>query len=156
MTPARILVACLALFAAAAAAAQGIYRWTDANGKVHYTSDPPPGTRASQVRARVNSYGAPAPAPAQTAPSGPQPQAARAGPVVMYATSWCPYCAKARAYFARLGIAYTEYDVEKSATANAEFKRLGGRGVPLILVGREKMSGFSEDGFDALLARASR
>lgn len=86
----------------------------------------------------------------------PRTQAAAAGPVVMYATSWCPYCAKARAYFGRKGIAYTEYDVEKSPTANAEFKRLGGRGVPLILVGREKMSGFSEQGFDALLARASR
>ena len=153
MTPARILVACLALLAAAAAA-QGIYRWTDANGKVHYTSEPPPGARASPVRARVNSYGAPA--QSRDATPKPQPQAARAGPVVMYATSWCPYCAKARAYFARQGIAYTEYDVEKSATANAEFKRLGGRGVPLILVGRERMNGFSEDGFGALLARASR
>ncbi|MEX2199616.1 MAG: glutaredoxin domain-containing protein [Burkholderiales bacterium] len=89
------------------------------------------------------------------APAVPRTQAA-AGLVVMYATSWCPYCAKARAYFGRKGIAYTEYDVEKSPTANAEFKRLGGRGVPLILVGREKMSGFSEAGFDALLARASR
>lgn len=87
---------------------------------------------------------------AQTAPN------AAPGPVVMYATSWCPYCAKARAYFGKKGIAYTEYDVEKSPAANAEFKRLGGRGVPLILVGREKMSGFSEEGFDALLARASR
>lgn len=86
----------------------------------------------------------------------PAVPAAAAGPVVMYATSWCPYCAKARAYFGRKGIAYTEYDVEKSPTANAEFRRLGGRGVPLILVGREKMSGFSEAGFDALLARASR
>jgi glutaredoxin len=86
----------------------------------------------------------------------PRPQAAVAGPVVMYATSWCPYCAKARAYFGKKGIAYTEYDVEKSPSAKAEFRRLGGRGVPLILVGREKMSGFSEEGFDALLARASR
>ena len=79
-----------------------------------------------------------------------------APPVVMYATSWCPYCAKARAYFARKGIAYVEYDIEKSAAVNAEFKRLGGRGVPLILVGKEKMSGFSERGLDALLARAGR
>ena len=79
-----------------------------------------------------------------------------APPVVMYATSWCPYCAKARAYFARKGIAYVEYDIEKSAAVNAEFKRLGGRGVPLILVGKEKMSGFSERGLDAMLARAGR
>jgi glutaredoxin len=74
----------------------------------------------------------------------------------MYATSWCQYCAQARAYFARAGIAYVEHDVEKSASANAEFKRLGGRGVPLIVVGREKLNGFSEQGFEHLLARAAR
>jgi glutaredoxin len=83
-----------------------------------------------------------------------QPQPAQ--PVVMYATSWCPYCAKARAYFAKNGIAYVEHDIEKSAAGNAEYRRLGGRGVPLILVGTEKMSGFSERGLDALLARAGR
>ena len=76
--------------------------------------------------------------------------------VVMYATGWCPYCARARAYFARAGIAYVEHDVEKSASAYAEFKRLGGRGVPLIVVGREKLNGFSEQGFEHLLARAAR
>ena len=81
---------------------------------------------------------------------------AQQAPVVMYATSWCPYCAKARAHFARQGIAYVEHDIEKSAAANAEFKRLGGRGVPLILVGKEKMRGYSEQGLDALLARAGR
>jgi glutaredoxin len=83
-----------------------------------------------------------------------QPQPAQS--VVMYATAWCPYCAKARGYFARTGTAYTEYDIEKSADARAEFKRLGGRGVPLILVGREKMNGFSEQGFEHLLVRAAR
>lgn len=150
----RTLLIVLALAAAGTAVAQSIYRWTDAQGKVHYSSEPPAGAQARQVRARVNSYNAPV--ELQTAPASAQPQAAPAGPVVMYATSWCPYCAKARAYFSRKGIAFTEYDVEKSPTANAEFKRLGGRGVPLIHVGREKMSGFSEEGFDALLARASR
>jgi glutaredoxin len=74
----------------------------------------------------------------------------------MYATAWCPYCAKARAYFSQSGIAYTERDIERSAAAYAEFKRLGGRGVPLILVGSEKMAGFSELAFESLLVRASR
>jgi glutaredoxin len=91
------------------------------------------------------------------AAAGPAPARAEATPpVVMYATSWCPYCAKAREYFARSGIAYVEHDVEKSASANAEFRRLGGRGVPLIVVGREKLNGFSEQGFEDMLARASR
>ena len=146
----RFLLLLLALALPAAAGAQGVYRWTDANGKVHYSSEPPPGAKASAVRDRVNAYGAPAPRSA-----APQP-AASGQPVVMYATTWCPYCAKARDYFAKKGIPFVEHDIEKSAATNAEFKRLGGRGVPLILVGGEKMSGFSEEGFEALRSRAAR
>lgn len=77
-------------------------------------------------------------------------------PVVMYATSWCPYCAQARAYFATNGIAYVEHDVEASAAAHAEFRRLGGRGVPLIFVGDERIDGFNELAFEFALVKASR
>jgi glutaredoxin len=86
----------------------------------------------------------------------PSAQAEATLQVVMYTTSWCPYCAQARAYFAQSGIAYVEHDVEESASARAEFKRLGGRAVPFIVVGREKMNGFSEVGFEFLLERATR
>lgn len=85
------------------------------------------------------------------AESLPPPQ-----PVVMYATAWCPYCAKARAYFGRNGIAYTEHDIEKFPAAHAEFKRLGGRGVPLIFVGRERIDGFNELAFEFALQKAAR
>lgn len=154
MTSLRVLLASLVLLAAAASAdAQTVYRWTDAQGKVHYTSDPPANAKASAIRSRVNSYSAPA--KVEPVAGAPKVQAGAALPVVMYATSWCPHCAKARDYFAKSGIAYVEHDVEKSAGANAEFKRLGGRGVPLIVVGREKMSGFSEQAFEHLLARAT-
>jgi glutaredoxin len=94
---------------------------------------------------------------ALAAAAGAPPAQAESTPeVVMYATSWCPYCAQARAYFKESGIAYVEHDVEKSASAKAEFKRLGGRGVPLIVVGREKLNGFSEQVLEALLAHAAR
>ncbi|HEX5094225.1 MAG TPA: glutaredoxin domain-containing protein [Burkholderiales bacterium] len=146
----RVLLLAGVLAAANIAAAESVYRWTDAQGKIHYTSEPPPGTPANAVRPRTSSV-----AP-QTAPRAPGAPAATAVPVVMYATSWCPYCAKARAYFRSKGIAYTEFDVEKSGTAHAEFKKLGGRGVPLILVGRERVSGFSELAFEFALQKASR
>jgi len=64
--------------------------------------------------------------------------------VKMYATDWCPYCRKAREYFARNGIPYTEIDIEKSQAAQDEYRSIGGRGVPVILVGSERMNGFSE------------
>ena len=95
--------------------------------------------------------------PPQAAAPQPASQAQPAQvPVVMYATAWCPYCAKARAYFKRTGTAYLEHDIEKSADARAEFKRLGGRGVPLILVGDLKMAGFSELAFESAYTRAER
>jgi glutaredoxin len=74
--------------------------------------------------------------------------------VKMYATSWCPYCAKARAYFSRRGIAYVEVDVEKSPDGRAEFRRLGGRGVPMIVVGGQRMNGYSEARLGQLLSEA--
>jgi glutaredoxin len=74
--------------------------------------------------------------------------------VKMYATSWCPYCAKARAYFARRGITYVEVDIEKSREGRAEYDKLGARGVPVILVGSQRMNGFSEARLSNLLADA--
>ena len=99
------------------------------------------------------------PGPAAQAPlplAQPAQAQAQSVPVVMYATAWCPYCAKARAYFKRTNTAYVEHDIEKSAEAHAEFKRLGGRGVPLILVGGEKLRGFNELAFESAYARAER
>lgn len=71
--------------------------------------------------------------------------------VTMYSTSWCGYCAKARAHFAKRGIAFEERDIERSATWEREHKELGGRGVPLILVGRQKSNGYSVGSLEAML-----
>ena len=154
----RLLLGCLALLVAANASAQ-IYRWTDEKGRMVYGNEPPSGAKADVVQDRINSYGGPPevrrapPAPAAT------PAFAKVSttvPVVLYATSWCGYCAQARAYFAKKGVPYIERDVEKSASAHAEFKRLGGRGVPLIVHGDNVMRGFREQSLDALLARNGR
>src|SRR2546425_6117871 len=151
----RLLLACLALLVAANAAAQ-IYRWTDEKGHVVYGNQPPAGAKPDVVQDRINSYGGP-PEMRQAPPvSAATPPPVAAVPVVLYATSWCPYCAQARAYFAKKGVSYIEHDVEKSAAAQAEFKRLGGRGVPLIVHGANVMRGFREQSLDALLARNGR
>jgi glutaredoxin len=91
--------------------------------------------------------GEPQPAPAvqkaQTV-KGYIPAATQSQPhVVMYATSWCPYCARARTFFKRNGIRYTEFDVEKDASASARFHRFGG-GVPIIVVDDQVVRGFNE------------
>lgn len=64
--------------------------------------------------------------------------------VVMYASSWCGYCAKARTFFAHHGIDYVELDVERDSEAAQINQRLGGGGVPTILVGEALVHGFDE------------
>ena len=74
--------------------------------------------------------------------------------VVMYATTWCPHCAKARAYFRSRNIPFVEHDIERSAEGLAQYRQHGGRGVPLIFVGKQRMSGFSEPRMADMLSRA--
>jgi glutaredoxin len=150
----RLLVVLVLTLAAGASAAQTIYRWTDDRGRVQYGNEPPRDVKAQPVADRINSIGVPAPI-RESQPAGRAP-AGEPGLVVMYSTAWCQYCAKARAYFAANRIRYYDYDIEKSASAHAEYKRLGGRGVPLIVHNGATLSGFSEKSFEALLARSSR
>jgi hypothetical protein len=51
----KILALC-ALLACIPASAQQVYRWVDADGRVHYTDKPPPGLKASEVQSRISSY----------------------------------------------------------------------------------------------------
>jgi glutaredoxin len=68
----------------------------------------------------------------------------------MFSTQWCGHCRNARAYFAAKGIAFNEIDVEASPAGYKEYKQLGGKGVPLILVGKKVMRGFSAERFEAM------
>jgi len=82
----------------------------------------------------------------------PPPLVARADkPVVLFATSWCGYCAKTRALLQRNHIPFTEYDIEKSAEGYAHYERLGGNGVPVLLIGKQVIHGFNEPTIRAAL-----
>jgi glutaredoxin len=70
--------------------------------------------------------------------------------VVMYATSWCPYCQQARNHFRQQGIPYTEYDIERDMEAKRRYQAFGGRGIPVIFVGKRRMNGFSVSGFNKI------
>lgn len=118
-----------------------IYRWTDAEGRVHFSDEPHNTMPSEQVSIRVNSY------ESMTYESLGSYTPSSDKRVIMYSTSWCTYCKKARSYFERNRVRYVEYDIEESPRAREEFDRFGGRGVPLIVVGRTRMSGFSEAGF---------
>lgn len=71
--------------------------------------------------------------------------------IQLYATEWCGYCKASRDFFQANGIRYTEHDIEKSSVALSEHKKLGGNGVPLIVVGDEVIRGWNEGRLRELL-----
>jgi len=73
----------------------------------------------------------------------PDYSALHGGKVILYATSWCGYCEKARELLNENNIEFHEYDVEKSEEGREQFKRLGGKGVPVILIDGEVLKGFN-------------
>ncbi len=131
-------------------AVAGVYKWTDAQGRVHYSDSPPPEAKAQQIKVRINSIQGPA--VVSTLRDGST--ATAKDKVRIYTAVWCGYCKRAKAHLAAKGVPYDEVDVEASERGRSEFAQLGGRGVPVILVGTQRMDGFDAGGLDAMLAGA--
>ena len=73
--------------------------------------------------------------------------------VIFYSASWCGYCKQARAYMQSKNVPFTEYDVEKTEKGKADLKALNAPGVPVLLLGDQKLSGFQPAQFDAAYAK---
>jgi len=71
--------------------------------------------------------------------------------VVVYGTETCPYCAKARAYLKTRQVAFADFDVAKSDKGKQDFAKLGGKAVPVILIGDRQLVGFDQGAIDAAL-----
>ena len=71
--------------------------------------------------------------------------------VVMYGVPNCGYCRQARQYFAAHDIDYVEYNINKSSKRLKDFRRMGGRGTPLILIDGKKIQGFKPQAIEAAL-----
>jgi len=149
----RTLLASITLLLAFSIAGAEMYQWVDEKGVVTFKDTPPP---ASKKHKKVKTYSdddfTPAP-PYQPAlktrkESIPRLQHSNpanrfAGTVEIYVTDWCGYCKKAEKYLESNSIPYVAYDIEKDKAAEQRHKELGGRGVPLIIIGTNKMSGFN-------------
>jgi glutaredoxin-like YruB-family protein len=73
------------------------------------------------------------------------------GTVELYVTDWCGYCKKALAYVKANNIKYVAYDIEKDAAAKQRYKAMGGHGVPFIVIGKNTMSGYSQENLEYYL-----
>ena len=74
--------------------------------------------------------------------------------IILYSSRGCHFCRQAKAYFKARKIAFREYDVEQDAKGRRDFKRLRGRGVPIILLGKRRMDGFEPARFEHLWKKA--
>ena len=66
-------------------------------------------------------------------------------PVVIYSTSWCHYCEKAKEFMENQGIEYFEYNIEESSKGYGQYRDLNGRGTPLLLVKGQVIRGYNPD-----------
>lgn len=140
-----LLIFCCLLWMAGVSAE--IYKWLDEQGRVHFGDRPPAEKKQEPVQLEINTYSAP-----EIVYTSPELQKKknRVPKVVMYGAQWCGICKQARAYFKKNKIRYKEYDIDKSEEGRTQYRKLNGRGVPIILVGKSRMNGFSAAHFDQL------
>lgn len=67
------------------------------------------------------------------------------GDIVMYATSRCGYCARARQLLTAKGVPFTEIDVDRVPGSREEMQRRSGRHtVPQIFIGEHHVGGYDD------------
>ena len=148
--------AALSLLLAGVSAHGEIYKWTDDQGQVHFSDQAPETVEAEPIGEQliINAYQGSEVTGSEfldRREAQRREKASRQRPaVVMYSAVWCGVCRRAKQYFQANKIPFSEYDVETSAKGKADFTRLKGQGVPIILVGKKRMNGFDPTRFKQL------
>jgi glutaredoxin-like YruB-family protein len=74
--------------------------------------------------------------------------------ITIYSATWCAFCHAAKDYLDKLGISYTDLDIEKDpANAQAVVTKSGQMGIPVLDIDGEIIVGFDRPKIDAALAR---
>jgi glutaredoxin len=145
-----IAFAAALLLASGAVGAGQLYKWVDADGKVHYTDQrPPPDARKAERKKLGDQPGT------QGLPYSLQ-QAMRQFPVTVYTASDCgDACKQASAYLSKRGIPHTSRDARDPATAEALMALTGGKlEVPVMTVGSNTVRGYEEGAWGRALDAA--
>jgi glutaredoxin len=140
-------------------AAAEIYKWVDDKGEMHISDSPPPGAKSPgemkvyKDRQEDNLDTAPVPA-RKNEELRPSYQTKKKADIVLYTTSWCPYCRKARDYLRSRGVDFIEYDIEKDKEAAVRKRQLDNRGgVPFAIINGRSISGFSASAYERALTQ---
>ena len=78
--------------------------------------------------------------------------AARPGDIEMYSSISCPICARARAWFEKHRVPYTECLVERDDACAARFRALASPGTPTLRVRGQRLIGFDPQAIAEALA----
>jgi hypothetical protein len=150
----RIWFALILLATAFGVAAQSMYRWTDKEGKVHYTDQPPAAGQAAKVeQKRSVTLGVPT-----SEPPALLKQAMADYPVTLYTQPTCGEpCDSGRDHLKRRNIPFSEKSLTTRQDADTLRTVVGGDGkltVPVMQVGSKLSKGYSSSEWDNLLDAA--
>jgi glutaredoxin 3 len=72
--------------------------------------------------------------------------------VTVYSADWCAFCHAAKDYFTKIGVKFTDKNVEEDQTFMQEaVTKSGQTGIPVIDIDGEVIVGFDRPKIDALL-----
>jgi glutaredoxin len=146
-----IALAILMMAVAGGAGAQ-MYRWTDKDGKVHFSDSPPPAGARNVTKKGVAVQGSAA-APAPNVPFATQ-QAMKDSPVTLYSTPGCEACDLARKLLNARGVPFKEVSVNSEKDLAQLQSAVGSNSVPSMVVGPSVLKGFEEGAYHRALDSA--
>jgi glutaredoxin len=139
-----------------------VFTWTDAQGVRHFSNEPPAKTESVQQHKEIppdpgqdkKSESEPKDqlkkileaSPGKESSSSPSatPRPKKPAKVVIFTTPTCGYCKLTRAFLSKHKIAFTDYDITTDPQAQKRYQNLNGNGVPLILIGDQRINGYNE------------
>ena len=140
-------LALIAMFASTCVLAE-TYIWTDADGRKHYSDQPPP----ASVKTEKKDFG-----PGKTDAVSPYAVrvAARRNPVTLYTGESCPLCVDARKLLEKRGVPFKEKKIATQEDQDALLERFDGNGiVPSIQIGKAKAPGYTAEQWNTMLTEA--
>jgi glutaredoxin len=146
----------------------GIYSWTDENGVRHFSNSPPEESiekihQTEEYVGRKNKDIEPRKKDDRHQKSSietnqiekskaeDKKKQGKYGEVIIYTTPTCGYCHRAKAFLSKQGVRYKEYNIKASEKVLKKFRSLNGRGVPLIVIGDKRITGFNKSAIKSAL-----
>jgi len=71
--------------------------------------------------------------------------------VIMLGAWWCTYCYQTKRFLQQNNIHYCEYDMENTTIGKRLYQEHGGGAIPILLIGKYQINGYSEQQIEAAL-----